>query len=252
MLVVTHEMGFAREVADRVVFMDGGVIVEEGPPEQVLGDPQHERTREFLSRVLHPGSDARSVPFLEQRRSSQRGWAGRARRRGASPASPGRPAPSPAGPAEALHPAVSGGSRPSAPAGRRARRWAGGWRTAGRSRCPGTGWRSSGGRRRPDGRSPGAAACGRPSRSCAGRRRAPAGRPSAGLPDSSAWNSRMREMAIWIMPAATGPSTIMSSAPRNPGPSSSSEPPKNTADVADLVIIVASAPATEEIRMSRL
>ncbi|MEU7888122.1 amino acid ABC transporter ATP-binding protein [Microbispora bryophytorum] len=55
MLVVTHEMGFAREVADRVVFMDGGVIVEDGPPEQVIADPQHERTREFLSRVLHPG-----------------------------------------------------------------------------------------------------------------------------------------------------------------------------------------------------
>ncbi|MEU7881151.1 amino acid ABC transporter ATP-binding protein [Microbispora bryophytorum] len=55
MLVVTHEMGFAREVADRVVFMDGGVIVEDGPPEQVIADPQHERTRGFLSRVLHPG-----------------------------------------------------------------------------------------------------------------------------------------------------------------------------------------------------
>ncbi|GAB3883734.1 amino acid ABC transporter ATP-binding protein [Microbispora bryophytorum] len=55
MLVVTHEMGFAREVADRVVFMDGGVIVEDGPPEQVIANPQHERTREFLSRVLHPG-----------------------------------------------------------------------------------------------------------------------------------------------------------------------------------------------------
>ncbi|GGP00254.1 amino acid ABC transporter ATP-binding protein [Nonomuraea glycinis] len=54
MLVVTHEMGFAREVADRVVFMDGGVIVEDGPPSQVIGDPQHERTRSFLARVLHP------------------------------------------------------------------------------------------------------------------------------------------------------------------------------------------------------
>ncbi|NRQ36045.1 amino acid ABC transporter ATP-binding protein [Nonomuraea sp. NN258] len=54
MLVVTHEMGFAREVADRVVFMDGGVIVEDGAPEQVIGDPQHERTRTFLRRVLHP------------------------------------------------------------------------------------------------------------------------------------------------------------------------------------------------------
>jgi polar amino acid transport system ATP-binding protein len=51
MLVVTHEMGFARRVADRVVFMDGGVVVEEGPPAAVLGDPQHERTRRFLSQV---------------------------------------------------------------------------------------------------------------------------------------------------------------------------------------------------------
>ncbi|MEW9530402.1 amino acid ABC transporter ATP-binding protein [Microbispora sp. NPDC049125] len=55
MLVVTHEMGFAREVADRVVFMDNGAIVEDGPPQQVIADPQHERTREFLRRVLHPG-----------------------------------------------------------------------------------------------------------------------------------------------------------------------------------------------------
>ncbi|WP_433434007.1 amino acid ABC transporter ATP-binding protein [Nonomuraea sp. CA-141351] len=54
MLVVTHEMGFAREVADRVVFMDGGVIVEDGVPAQVIGDPSHERTRAFLRRVLHP------------------------------------------------------------------------------------------------------------------------------------------------------------------------------------------------------
>jgi polar amino acid transport system ATP-binding protein len=52
MVVVTHEMGFAREVADSVVFMDDGVIVEAGPPEQVLGNPQHERTRDFLSKVL--------------------------------------------------------------------------------------------------------------------------------------------------------------------------------------------------------
>ncbi|SDQ41012.1 amino acid ABC transporter ATP-binding protein [Thermostaphylospora chromogena] len=54
MLVVTHEMSFAREVADRVVFMDGGVIVEDGPPKQVIGAPQHERTRTFLRRVLDP------------------------------------------------------------------------------------------------------------------------------------------------------------------------------------------------------
>ena len=52
MMVVTHEMGFAREVGDRVVFMDGGVVVEQGAPETVLGNPQHERTRSFLSKVL--------------------------------------------------------------------------------------------------------------------------------------------------------------------------------------------------------
>ncbi len=51
MMVVTHEMGFAHNVADRVVFMDGGVIVEDGPPDQVLGNPQHERTRKFLRAV---------------------------------------------------------------------------------------------------------------------------------------------------------------------------------------------------------
>ncbi|MGW7635156.1 amino acid ABC transporter ATP-binding protein [Streptomyces decoyicus] len=56
MLVVTHEMSFAREVADRVVFMDGGVIVEKGTPEQVVGAPQHERTRTFLARVLDPAA----------------------------------------------------------------------------------------------------------------------------------------------------------------------------------------------------
>ncbi|BBC96776.1 amino acid ABC transporter ATP-binding protein [Streptomyces griseofuscus] len=54
MMVVTHEMSFAREVADRVVFMDGGVIVEQGRPEQVIGAPRHERTRHFLSRILDP------------------------------------------------------------------------------------------------------------------------------------------------------------------------------------------------------
>jgi polar amino acid transport system ATP-binding protein len=51
MIVVTHEMGFAREVADRVVFMDAGVVVEEGPPSQVIANPQHQRTRAFLSRM---------------------------------------------------------------------------------------------------------------------------------------------------------------------------------------------------------
>lgn len=52
MIVVTHEMGFAREVADELVFMDGGVIVESGPPRELLGNPQHERTQAFLSKVM--------------------------------------------------------------------------------------------------------------------------------------------------------------------------------------------------------
>ena len=54
MMVVTHEMTFAREVADRVVFMDGGVIVEDGTPDRVIANPQHDRTRHFLSRLLDP------------------------------------------------------------------------------------------------------------------------------------------------------------------------------------------------------
>ncbi|BEL01975.1 amino acid ABC transporter ATP-binding protein [Actinoplanes sichuanensis] len=54
MLVVTHEMAFAREVASRVVFMDGGVVVEQGPPADVFGAPREERTRAFLHRVLEP------------------------------------------------------------------------------------------------------------------------------------------------------------------------------------------------------
>ncbi|GAA2512833.1 hypothetical protein GCM10009859_10390 [Kocuria salsicia] len=58
MLVVTHEMSFARDVADRVVFMDGGVVVEQGPAREVIGSPQHQRTRTFLSRVLNPTTGA--------------------------------------------------------------------------------------------------------------------------------------------------------------------------------------------------
>ncbi|MEV6240729.1 amino acid ABC transporter ATP-binding protein [Lentzea sp. NPDC051838] len=54
MLVVTHEMQFAREVADKVIFMDGGYIVEEGPAADVIGNPQEPRTQEFLARVLDP------------------------------------------------------------------------------------------------------------------------------------------------------------------------------------------------------
>jgi polar amino acid transport system ATP-binding protein len=52
MMVVTHEMGFAREAGDKLVFMDGGVIVEEGDPTEVLANPQHRRTQDFLSKVL--------------------------------------------------------------------------------------------------------------------------------------------------------------------------------------------------------
>ncbi len=52
MVVVTHEMGFAREVADQLVFMDGGVVVERGAPREVLSNPQHDRTKAFLSKVM--------------------------------------------------------------------------------------------------------------------------------------------------------------------------------------------------------
>lgn len=53
MLVVTHEMGFAKDVADRVIFMDGGYIVEEGSPDEIFSNPKNERTKAFLSRVLN-------------------------------------------------------------------------------------------------------------------------------------------------------------------------------------------------------
>jgi polar amino acid transport system ATP-binding protein len=52
MVVVTHEIGFAREVGDSLVFMDGGVVVEEGLPREVIDNPQHRRTQDFLSKVL--------------------------------------------------------------------------------------------------------------------------------------------------------------------------------------------------------
>jgi polar amino acid transport system ATP-binding protein len=52
MIVVTHEIGFAREAAHRVVFMDAGQVVEQGPPDQVLSNPRHARTRAFLSRFI--------------------------------------------------------------------------------------------------------------------------------------------------------------------------------------------------------
>src|SRR3954452_7096872 len=57
MIVVTHEMGFAREVADRVVFMDDGVVVEQGDPLEVINNPQHERTKSFLSRIRQEGEE---------------------------------------------------------------------------------------------------------------------------------------------------------------------------------------------------
>jgi len=53
MVVVTHEMGFAKEVADRVIFMDGGNIVEEGTPTDIFNNPKNERTKAFLNKVLH-------------------------------------------------------------------------------------------------------------------------------------------------------------------------------------------------------
>ncbi|GMA51255.1 hypothetical protein GCM10025857_26120 [Alicyclobacillus contaminans] len=58
MLIVTHEMGFAREVAQRVVFMDEGVIVEEGAPGQLFTNPREERTRQFLQRLTYGMADA--------------------------------------------------------------------------------------------------------------------------------------------------------------------------------------------------
>jgi polar amino acid transport system ATP-binding protein len=62
MIVVTHEMSFAREVADHVVFMDGGVVVEEGPPSQVLTNPQHRRTKDFLRRVTEDEAPPSTAP----------------------------------------------------------------------------------------------------------------------------------------------------------------------------------------------
>ena len=76
MLVVTHEMSFAREVADRVVFMDDGVIVEEGPPRQLIGEPRLARTRAFLSRVLDPAAAVVLEQGQEQRGQEQPAVAG--------------------------------------------------------------------------------------------------------------------------------------------------------------------------------
>jgi ABC-type glutathione transport system ATPase component len=65
MIVVTHEMAFAREAADRVYFMDEGQFVEIGPPEQVISNPRDERTRTFLKRFLHGGGSDRGAPAAE-------------------------------------------------------------------------------------------------------------------------------------------------------------------------------------------
>ena len=53
MVCVTHEMGFAKEVSDRVVFMDGGIVAEEGTPDEIFNNPQNPRTKDFLSKVLY-------------------------------------------------------------------------------------------------------------------------------------------------------------------------------------------------------
>ena len=57
MVIVTHEMGFARDVADRVIFMDGGYIIEEGNPHDVISNPREERTKQFLARFSDQGMD---------------------------------------------------------------------------------------------------------------------------------------------------------------------------------------------------
>ena len=67
MIVVTHEMGFARDVADEVVFMDGGVVVEQGSPQEVFSNPKHERTKTFLSRIRQEAAaiEAEAASILE-------------------------------------------------------------------------------------------------------------------------------------------------------------------------------------------
>jgi ABC-type polar amino acid transport system ATPase subunit len=66
MLIVTHEMQFAREVGDRVVFMDGGRIVEEGPPVEVLDNPKEERTQRFLRRTLQLAHSLEELTIEEE------------------------------------------------------------------------------------------------------------------------------------------------------------------------------------------
>jgi len=67
LVIVTHEIQFAREVADRVLFIDDGVVVEIGPPQQLIGSPRETRTREFLSRVLHPLDREGQPPSISTR-----------------------------------------------------------------------------------------------------------------------------------------------------------------------------------------
>jgi polar amino acid transport system ATP-binding protein len=55
MLIATHEMGFARDIADRICFLDEGVILEQGPPEQILTEPKEPRTQQFLQRIIKAG-----------------------------------------------------------------------------------------------------------------------------------------------------------------------------------------------------
>ena len=55
MVIATHEMGFARDIADRICFLDAGTIIEEGPPEAILNDPREPRTRQFLQRIIEAG-----------------------------------------------------------------------------------------------------------------------------------------------------------------------------------------------------
>jgi len=59
MLIATHEMGFAREIADRILFLDAGVVLEEGPPEQIFSAPREPRTQQFLQRIVAAGRLAR-------------------------------------------------------------------------------------------------------------------------------------------------------------------------------------------------
>jgi polar amino acid transport system ATP-binding protein len=55
MIIATHEMGFARDIASRVCFLDGGRIIEEGPPDRIFRAPEHDRTRQFLQRIIRAG-----------------------------------------------------------------------------------------------------------------------------------------------------------------------------------------------------